>query len=127
MGGGGLKCPLLWICPPQNHYVPPHIHNRYIISYSTSGFFHKPEDEYPIGAISNVSKAQYDTTRYRIKIKTNIIQEPPNGKKCTVQHSRFLGLKSDTHFKDTIPKIRNKYSQKRNCAASVSFSTFMFL
>ena len=28
-----LKCPELWIVPPQNHFVPPHINNRYINSY----------------------------------------------------------------------------------------------
>ena len=28
-----LKCPSLWIVPPQNHFVPHHINNRYINSY----------------------------------------------------------------------------------------------
>jgi hypothetical protein len=37
-----------------------------------------------------------------------------------IPHSHSIQpLKSPLHCKDTIPKIRNKYSQKRNCAATV--------
>ncbi len=36
-------------------------------------------------------------------------------------------LTPQLHCKDTIPNIRSKYSQNRNCAASVLISTFMYI
>jgi hypothetical protein len=43
------------------------------------------------------------------------------------QNMFFLYMWCRPHCKDTIPKIRNKYSQKRNCAATVPIPTFRFL
>ncbi len=55
-----LKCPELWIVPPQNHFVPHHINNRYINSYyfrfHLKGMFMLPEIEasnlYILGVVS---------------------------------------------------------------------------
>jgi hypothetical protein len=42
-------------------------------------------------------------------------------------HKRGWAKNPDIHCEDTIPKTRHKYSQKRNCVASVPISTFMCL
>ncbi len=42
-------------------------------------------------------------------------------------HLSFMrsGPADTLHCKDTVPKLRNKYSQKRNCVAFVPISTFL--
>jgi hypothetical protein len=34
LGPSPLKCHSLWIVPPENHFVPPHINTRYINNYT---------------------------------------------------------------------------------------------
>jgi hypothetical protein len=41
LGPHPLKCPSLWIVPPQNHFVPPHINNRYINNYSVLSIYYR--------------------------------------------------------------------------------------
>ncbi len=55
-----------------------------------------------------------------IRSSGNLVKSPHGVRKI---HLKWLW----PHCKDTIPKIRNKYSQKRNCTATVPILTFMFL
>ncbi len=61
LGPPPLKCPELWIVPPQNHFVPPHINNRYINSYYP-----------PLSSPLPFSSPSSPTHRYKVKIYRNL-------------------------------------------------------
>jgi hypothetical protein len=67
---------------------------------------------------SNLSKEHF-TFRLKSIVKTHKI--------CSSTYNVYdTNIKNnDKHCKELLPKIRNKYSQKRNCAATIS--TFMCL
>ncbi len=102
LGGENWRC--MWVGPPAHQcpYPAHHIYLTTIYKLRTNGTY-----------------IQYCTVYAHICMVCNRF-----GGTYSVQAACFIIL---VHCKDTIPKIRNKYSQERNCAATVSIPSLMFL
>ncbi len=86
-----------------------------------------PSLPFPTPCFSNKIVFDYGLRLFPHLASTPLLLPPPPSHLITLTCSSHPSCPPDPHCKDKMPKIWNKYSQKRNIGASVPISTFMCL